>query len=199
MPQISISDFTDIISKAGSPKATKISQVKNRDDYHPAKDFYKSLRDEIVKFHEKNGERKNIQSIMSKISDEKKRANYSQAIAGYSKWWGTKKVNWFEPPRDHYTQGDFEVTVNPEVGLVINGVPHIIKLYFKAESLVKPRANIVTGLMEMTLRDQASPDTMIGILDIKNSKLFTFSEDLDHFSVMVEGELAYIRSVWSKL
>ena len=48
MPQISLTDFVDIVSTSGTPKATKVKQVKYRPAYNPAIDFYKRIRDDIV-------------------------------------------------------------------------------------------------------------------------------------------------------
>ena len=56
MPQISLTDFVDVVAKAGRPKATKVRQVKERHAYEPAFDFYKSLREHIVENHRHDGQ-----------------------------------------------------------------------------------------------------------------------------------------------
>jgi hypothetical protein len=45
MIRVSLTDFVDIVSKSGTPKATKVAQVKKRGRYEPAVDFYKPLRE----------------------------------------------------------------------------------------------------------------------------------------------------------
>ena len=45
MIKISLTDFVDIASKSGTPKATKVAQVKARPDYEPKFDFYRPIRE----------------------------------------------------------------------------------------------------------------------------------------------------------
>jgi hypothetical protein len=51
MIKISLTDFVDIASKSGTPKATKVAQVKARPDYDARFDFYKPIRDQITEIH----------------------------------------------------------------------------------------------------------------------------------------------------
>ena len=48
MIRLSLTDLVDIVSKSGTPKATKVSHVKARPDYEPAHDFYRPLREQII-------------------------------------------------------------------------------------------------------------------------------------------------------
>ena len=90
MAKISLTDFVDIVSKAGRPKATKVRQVKERPDYEPAFDFYKALREHIVEVHSSGGGKEIISDVMVSISDPKKIKNYPELLAGYKKWLGRK-------------------------------------------------------------------------------------------------------------
>lgn len=36
---ISITDFIGFVNKSGGSKMTKVKQLKNRENYHPSKDF----------------------------------------------------------------------------------------------------------------------------------------------------------------
>lgn len=72
MPQISLTDFVDVVSKAGRPKATKVRQVKERPEYEPAFDFYKSLREHVVENHRKNGGKAAVSDVMNSLTDPKK-------------------------------------------------------------------------------------------------------------------------------
>ncbi|WP_152004098.1 hypothetical protein [Desulfoluna spongiiphila] len=94
MARISMTDFVDFVSSMGSPKATKVKQLKNRPEYHPSIDFYKPLRDGITNIHIQNRGRDSLNQILSSLSDNKKFSNYSELITGYSKWWGRKEILW---------------------------------------------------------------------------------------------------------
>lgn len=199
MPKIMLGDFADVVSKSGSPKATKVAQIKNRPDYSPITDFYKPLRDAIIEVHQSGGEKKALSAVMKGVQDQKKQSNYPAAIAGYQKWWGRKKVAWVKPTTGLYSYQGIEVSVNPEIGLTMDGVKHIIKLHLKADALVKNRADLITGLMELTLRENVGKDCVVGILDVRNAKLFRFGSDLHAFHAMVDSELAYVAAIWDRV
>jgi hypothetical protein len=83
MPHLSLTDFVDIVSKSGTPKATCIRDVKNRPPYHPAFDFYKSLREHIVDTHTRGRPRRAIGEVLQQLTDTKKVSNYPDAVNGY--------------------------------------------------------------------------------------------------------------------
>lgn len=198
MPQISLTDFVDIVSTSGTPKFTKVKEVKNRPPYAPAADFYKILRDRIIEIHQRGLDYKDLQSLVKSLSDRKKVNNYPVLINGYRKWCGRKELKWFTPPQGLWSAHGIDVRVNPELGLEINGKFHLVKLYFKADKLSKTRTDIITHLMESCLGAQ-SPDTTMGILDIRNSKLLCPTVPIPGLSVALDGELAYIAALWEQV
>jgi hypothetical protein len=196
--RISLTDLVDIVSKSGSPKATKVTQIKLRPDYQPATDFYKQFRDGIIGIHKAAGARTELAKIISKVNEKNRVANYPAAIAGYKKWWGTKSLEWFQPPSKIFSRSGVDVSINPELGLRINGEPYLIKLYLKGEKLSKARADLIVGLMDNALSDPHSPATM-SVLDVRSSKLFVSSGSSAGFLPMVEAELAYVATLWASI
>ena len=81
MPRISLTDFVDIVSASGTPKATKVSQIKRRRPYQPAFDFYKSIRDHIIETHENKRSKETIRRVLSSVHDPKKLAVYPAVVA----------------------------------------------------------------------------------------------------------------------
>jgi hypothetical protein len=196
--RISLTDLVDIVSKSGSPKATKVSQIKSRPEYQPATDFYKQFRDGLIALHKASGAKSNLAGILSNVSEKNRLANYPPAIVGYKKWWGTKSLQWFQPPSAIFSRHGVDVSINPELGLLVNGESHLIKLYLKSEKLSKARADLITGLMLHALADSAA-DSRVGVLDVRNSKLFASSTLSSEFLPMVEAELAYVATLWARL
>lgn len=84
--EISLTDFVDFVCKAGSSKLTKVKQIKKREDYSPAQDFYKPLREGIIEVHKNDGEKKDLKRIIDSITDSKKIRNYTEAIEGYKRF-----------------------------------------------------------------------------------------------------------------
>lgn len=196
MHRLSLTDFVDIVSKSGTPKATNVAKVKHRPGYEPATDFYKPLRDRIIDTHRNNLSLKNLEKLLSSLSDQKKLKNYPAVIEGYSTWCGKKTFKWFDPPSDFFSQHGIAISINPELGLVVNGQPYLIKLYFKSDPLTKNRIDIATHLMEVSLRKHCEAGETMAILDVRCGKLFSPKVPIPSLSATLDAELAYIAALW---
>jgi hypothetical protein len=198
MPQISLTDFVDIVSASGTPKATKVRQVKRRPAYAPAADFYKPLRERIVEAHRFDYGRDYIDGAMADLTDQKKMKVYPPIVDGYKKWWGKKTLVWFDAPSFWYSKHGVDVAVNPELGLKINETPHLVKLYFKSDPLAKNKVDIITNLMAI-VSSQDDPDPVMSVLDIRRGKLFSPTVSIPGLTAMLDAELAYISALWPSL
>jgi hypothetical protein len=196
MPRITLTDFIEVVTKSGSPKATKVGQLKNRQAYEPATDFYKSLREGLIKIHESSGSKADLAKLQKGLTDPKKVANYPAMVAGYKKWWGHKALAWFDPPGTTYTKSGIDVAINPELGLTINGQRHVVKLYLKTDALTKTKADLIVTLMSHVLGPIEPSGTHFSVLDVRNSKLFTYTAPGKNFQSMVDAELSYIATLW---
>lgn len=198
MPRISMTDFVDAVSAAGTPKATKVKEIKHRPSYQPQFDYWKRLRDHIVDVHQHQFEKSRLEDILSNISLNKS-SNYKSLITAYTSWWGRKAISWFEPVSGLYTVHGVEVSVNPELGLIINGSTHLIKLYFKAKPLAKNRIDIITHLMHKQLMGLSRPETKMSVLDIRQKKLISPTVPISGLDAMLDAELSYIAAIWPSL
>ena len=198
MPQISLTDFVDIVSKAGRPKATKVRQVKERPEYEPAFDFYKALREHLAENHRNGGTKATVSEVLVTLTDPKKIKNYPALVDGYKKWWGRKMLDWFNPPRGTFSANGFDIIVNPELGLRINGERHIIKLYLKSDALTTFKTEIIIDLLEHQLRSQVAPTDKFAVLDVRESKLFSEGPHDPASVPIINAEVAYIASIWNQ-
>ena len=192
---VSLTVFVDFVSKSGTPKATVVRQWKNRGGYSVATDYYKRIRDAIVEFHQTGTEISDLAAGAAKH----KRDNYRAVATGHAKWVGKKTLVWFEPPSRVWAQDGLEVSVNPELGLEVGGVPHLIKLYFKAEKLAKNRVDLITQLMRVTLRRRAPSGCVMGVLDLRNAKLITPTVTISGLSAQLKAEAAYWNTLWESI
>lgn len=195
MPGISLTDFVDIVSAAGTPKATKVKNVKNRPEYEPRFDYWKRLRDQIVDVHKNSYPKSELGNILPGITGNK-RDNYMVLIDTYKSWWGRRTLSWFEPPHGTYSAHGVDVSVNPELGLEIKGSPHLVKLYFKAEPLAKNRVDIITHLMHKQLSRRCPNDTSMSILDIRRRKFISPTVPVTGLDAILDSELAYVANLW---
>ncbi len=196
MPQISLTDFVDIVSSSGTPKATKVRQVKRRPPYDPASDFYRRIREAIIQVHQDDQPKEAIDRLLTTLNDPKKMRTYPTVASGYKKWWGRKSLIWFEPPSKQYSAFDVDVSVNPELGLDVEGKPHLIKLYFKNNPLDKNKVDIITHLMSVALSPLCTSPTTMSVLDVRKAKLISPTVPIPTLNGMLQAELAYISALW---
>jgi hypothetical protein len=197
--EISLTDFVDFVCKAGSSKLTKVKQIKGRDEYSPVTDFYKALREGIISNHEDGGTKKELNDILSRLSDPKKSKNYSEAVEGYKKFWGRKVIRWFNPPFKHWKIGDLDVRINPELGLEYDDNFFVVKLYLKSDKLSKDKINQILTLMEIQLRKKVEPEVKMAVLDVKNAKLFIKEDEDITLLPLLDGEARNFETIWKSI
>jgi len=197
MPDLTLSDFVDIASKVSTSKTTNISQVKNRPPYQPAFDYYKPLREHIIEIHQTGSGKNSFLQPSQITNDPKKWNNYRDIINGYLKFWGRKSIQWFDPPRQNWSCNNVNILLNPELGIIINNVPHVIKLYMKADKLSKIRVDISLFLMHQSLPAAFNNQPIIySILDVRQSNLFIPTAFPQNILYTLQAETAYINAIW---
>lgn len=199
MPKLTLTDLIEVVTKSGTPKATKVAQIKYREPYEPAADFYKRFRERVCEIHRLGLGKGDLKSILAGLSDPKKSANYPAVVAGYAKWWGRKDLAWFSPPSTTYSASGVDVAVNPELGLEVNGVPYVIKMHLKTEPLPKSKADLITAFLSEVLTASSSEETHFGVIDVRSAKLFEVSSSRRNLKAMIDAELAYISTLWPKV
>jgi hypothetical protein len=176
-----------------------VKQLKNRPDYKPAADYYKVLRDKIKEIHEDNLDKSKMYQSLEGIKNENKVEHFKTIIEGYRKWWGKKTFIWFNPPAAIYSKHGVNISINPELGLKIKGKPHLVKLYFKANPLLKNKIDIITHLMSISLLDQSPANTVMSVLDVRQSKLIPLTTATNGLTAILNAELSYISALWESM
>lgn len=198
MPSLSLTDLVDVFSKAGTPRVTKVREIKNREAYSPATDYYRRFREGIVEIHTSDKSKDSLGEILQNLPAHKVE-NYSEMVEGYRKWWGRKNISWFNPPRGSYSYHNFAISVNPELGVEIDGHRHVIKLYTKSDTLAKNRVDLVHSVMELSLSNLVLEGDRLCVLDIRNSKLFVSNGPMANAQAIIDAELSYIETLWPNL
>ncbi len=191
---ISLTDFVEFAIKSGSPKLTKVSEIKNRAAYSPAFDFWKPLREGVRDFHETGTtDRSCLDQILLGLTDKAKQKRFPELIKAYKRFLGKKEINWFPPPTAVWSHVDLKVRVNPELGLEINGVKHVIKLYFKDEAPSKFKLQAILQLMQSSLDPKLAGVHELSVLDVASGKLISWTTDV---SPLLKGEAAAFVQMW---
>jgi len=204
---VSMTYFVDFISQSGPPKLTIVKKVRKQeqDRYDPRTDFWKTLREGIINFHKSGGTEKSIlDEVISRTIDPERKKSYQGMIKSYKKFLGKKELTWFDPPKCEWKYGDLSVRVNPELGLVIDGQKHVIKMNLKSEDKVKlskPRVSILQSLMGDAIDN---PEYFYSILDVPKSpksKLYAVqSQDIEKELVsLLHGEASSFMTMYKSL
>ena len=93
-----------------------------------------------------------------------------------------------------WNNSEFYVTVNPELGLIINGTPHLVKLYFHRNKLSRLKAQVSGLLMHQALGDK-HPNFRLSIFDVKAEEFHTFAGASERLGYLLLGEAAHMSAI----
>lgn len=194
---IPLTSFIDFVLKSGGPKMTCAKKIKTQisEIYDPAGDYYKRFREAIQSMHSKGLDKTELSKLIGPLPDSKKE-NFRAMVVGYKKFMGSKTVEWFQPPRKIWSHGEIKIPINPELGLIWDNTKHVIKLYLKSEKPSKDRFSSILALMKNSL---ALKDCKYGLLDVRNSKLYLFEDNMLLLIPLVEGEARSLELILNRI
>ena len=196
---ISLTDFIDFAMMSGSKKLTKVKQIKNRGDYGYEKDYYAPLRESIQRMHRQGEHKKSLEDILTDELHESKRKNYPDMIRGYQKFLGRKNTDWQKPPRAVWQHEELAVKLNPELYLLVDDEPTVIKMHFrKDEQLSKDKICSIIHLMENEMAKLVDNQAIFGVLDVKRGKLFTDDKRKNNLMPLIEAEAKSFISLYQQ-
>ncbi|MEM7246001.1 MAG: hypothetical protein AAF533_11710 [Acidobacteriota bacterium] len=196
---ISLIDFVDFAQRSGSPRLTKVRQVKDRGEYDPRCDFWRAFREAVKELHAAGDpDRKRLDQLLEELTDPKKHGPYAEAIAGYKRFLGRKNPLWFRPRSTRWRAAGVSVRVNPEIGLQLSGVRHHPQLYPTNEPLAKKRLNAIPLLMQQAYGDEEN-GTCFGVLDVQRGKLHATASPDPKLLPLLIGEAAGFAAMWEQL
>ena len=199
MPEVSLTDFVDFASKSGTSRMTAVRTIKQRPEYHPKRDYYRELREFIQDMHQGNVSANDFAGVLAELKDTSKVKHFEDVFSGHRKFVGRRELDYFEPPYWRWEHFLLTVRVNPEIGLLIDNVPHIIKLYFKTDPLSKQRTEAITHMMEVALREKSPKGSVMGVLNLRRGKLYAPTVPISGLDVLLASEAAAFLQLWEGL
>jgi len=198
MDRISLSYFVDFVLKAGTPKLTGVREFKeNKDEVYT--DFYKPVREAIVEMHKAGADPACLDKFLASLTDERRKRIYPSIVDGYRKFLSSAKITWFNPPQGTYPIGGIEININPELGLNIDGTPHLIKMYFRGEPLSGKRVQVVLNLLTSSALGATVPGCVFAMLDVRKAKLHTLKAPNPRLNLLLRGEAAAFSTIYAAL
>jgi hypothetical protein len=198
MDRISLTYFVDFVLKAGTPKLTGVREFKeNKDEMYT--DFYKPVREAIVEMHKTGTSDKCLDQFLASLTDERRKRIYPSIVEGYRKFLSSAKIAWFNPPGGTYPIGGIEININPELGLNIDGTPHLIKMYFRGEPLSAKRVQVVLNLLTASGLSESVPGCVFAMLDVRKARLHTLKTPNPRLNLLLRGEAASFSTIYAGL
>lgn len=197
MPKVSLTTFLDFTAASGSARVTQLRQAKKRyaQEYAPAKDYYKSLREAIEACFAEGWNSNRLKAALAALPDDRKADKFEECRKGLTKWVGRKEIVAHPKSRASWQSEGLTVKINPELNLDIAGTPHLIKLYFKGEKISKQRVDVALHL----LKGKAGKGVTAGILDLRRARLYVPTLTKPGMNALLKAEAAAFTSLWESI
>ena len=208
LPAITMTTFVDfVVAGSGTPKLTAVKNAKARYErgYDPTEDFYKLLRKCIAETARQNSKGSEtldtVRSTLVKL-DRRKLNAYQECGEGYKRWRGRKDIIWDKDfnPQDstEWSHDRLVVRVKPEIGLLLKGLPYIVKLYFKAPQLSQLRLETMYYLLKQ-YQYRGDGNFHVGILELRRGRLHVPKRNIPDIAYLLAGEAAAFQAMWESL
>ncbi|HDR7782812.1 MULTISPECIES: hypothetical protein [Bacillus] len=198
--KVGLTQFLDFTLKSSAAKTNFVKNLKSQPEYHPVFDYWKQLRETVIKFHKNELPFECFETLVQTV-DQKKKQNYIDVIKQYKKFIKNKDVSWFDPGKSHWLSDNLIVRSSPELGLLINDEPHLIKLFFKGKKERIDKYNInstLTLLNESTFSNEYN-DVNYTVLNIQKNKMYTNNSINNDHLIALESEAHQLCYLWNKI
>lgn len=151
----------------------RVCKIQSTTPWSPLSDPYRRLIRTIQAVHAEGRPISDIEKAVRAERDPKRRQTISEAAAAYEEWLGDVDAECFPVAPTNWVVADAQVRVNPELGLVIDGVRHLVKLHFKkVDTLSETDASIIIHVMRDALARSAGEDCVMCVLDVRRGRLW---------------------------
>ncbi|NMH64931.1 hypothetical protein [Shewanella salipaludis] len=196
MIELGVSEFSMIAVTTGKPKNTKIRKIVNREPYAFYKDYYLGLRTAIKSIFTQKRHISYLYDVSRKQSNPTKKAKFEKISGVFKNWQSGKTISAYTPIRECYVHSATSINCNPELNVVLNGEPRLVKLHFnESEKMTQVRANIICVLIKEAVND---PRFEYSVLDLTTGEEFMFKGDYDKTLSRVNDEISNFEVVWNE-
>lgn len=196
---IGLTQFIDFSIKQSVSRVNFIKQVKYQDDYKPAFDFWKQLRDSIKTMHENDYPISYLSDLPERVTP-KRREKYITAIKHYTKFIQSHKIETFNVGQSFWSFDNLIVRSSPELGLRVDNAPYLIKLYFKGDSekIIIRNTKIALTLMATSI-NSLSLSYPPAILDVSKPRLLPLNKVDKSLKLALEADAHNLIYLWNNL
>ncbi|MBC1944638.1 hypothetical protein HCA78_05780 [Listeria booriae] len=199
---ISLTQFIDFSTKVStSARINFVKGVKDSPEYSPAIDYWKQLRDEIRRIHEKGLPITDLYHLSDNVT-EAKRKNYIKNIRNYVNFIQKHDVEFFDTGKGFWQYDNLHIRTTPELGLKINGQNYLVKNYYKVKNNNKvTKKNISTTLTLMKLSQlefAPPPDSKFAVINLQKGILHESKPIVDSDVLELKIEAGTLLDIWKQ-
>lgn len=196
MPELSVAEFSSVVVTTGQPKKTKIRKLVMREPYQHFRDYYLPLRREINSLFIKRQHISHLYDIARNQKDSRKKVNYEKVVNVFKGWQSGKNITAYTPVKETYQYSSTVINCNPELNVILNGQPRLVKLHFStSEKMTQIRANIICSLIAESVGDDGF---QYSVLDLTTGDEFFFSGDHNKTIDSINSEIEDLEKIWSE-
>ena len=170
MQPITMSQFVDYVLTSGTSKLTAAKRIVSQGADEQASDFYRPIREAIGDMHRAGLDTVVLDDLLASLVDKREQLLFFKVASGYKKFLQQGKMIWFEPPMRNYSLGSIDIRIAPELGLLIDGRPYVVKLYFRGEP-IDPQRVVITNQLLTNALSTTWPGTVFSVLDVRRARL----------------------------
>ena len=197
--KVGLTQFLDFTLKSSAAKTNFVKNLKSQPEYHPVFDYWKQLRETVIKFHKNKLSFDCFEALVQAV-DQKKKQNYIDVLKQYKKFITNKDVSWFDPGKSHWLSDNLIVRSSPELGLLINDEPHLIKLFKgKKERIDKYNINSTLTLLNESTFSNEHKDVNYTVLNIQKNRMYTNNSINNNHVIALESEAHQLCYLWNKM
>jgi hypothetical protein len=194
--EISLNTFTRFVAASSRARIGVVREALRREglEYDPAQDYWRPLRRTIVAAHRFGSGAAAIRSFLP--TDDRKADNYAVGKARYLEWLGDREVRWLGASARNWVSGELTVRVKPDLVMALDGMPHVVQLWCRKDSLGKRQADPILCLLSET---HGLPGGTVGILDVQRGRFLGADCRSQGLEPLLAGEAASFAAMWHRL
>ncbi|MBN1461645.1 MAG: hypothetical protein JXA57_19105 [Armatimonadetes bacterium] len=197
--KIRMQDFahlTRVPEKSRRPIVSKAWQ-QSLQEYPVQGDYYKQVREGMVRVHKRGESIDKLADIINKVHHDKQ-PHVARVVKAYIQWCEGHVLEFFPARKGYWQAHGVDVRVNPELGLVIDGVPHLIKVNFTKSPVPVAEAKIMAHLMHRALAPQVPENCVMAVLDLATDTLYGSTKPSPELDAVLDEHAAEVWELWEQ-
>lgn len=195
--RVSMTEFAKAILQTGSGKNSSYRAIKAQGPYDVKTDYYKRIRESMISVASGRMSFSNLYDLIDAVPKKKKKG-YEETIDALNSWYSSFGGEFFSPHRTVLQSDYFDVSVNPEIGIKLDGKVYVVKMYFKKPAISCDVMNCMGNAMKMAL-DEYYECGIMCVLDVRRCSMWKVDR-LDETMVdRINNGMEELSSQWRRL